>query len=292
MPYVNPSVKIMHRNIIANKNFKQKNNLPKINIDLSKSSNYFTPITPKIDPNKSVENISLGSKNKVITTTNNYLTNKLHLKKIEIPTNSSSQRAHSPDVNSIKRKTINRGDEIKNVQITHIICTNKNKKADFHITEKLSTQNIKSTPLNISTNDREKLRRGGKSTYTSSCTEYKPIISQNLKGKTTVYQHARGIGMTNDRRNSNSHCYTSEIKTFEPITITKEQVKLEHVENFRCTKYRNCNSNTNTIEARNRTNIKIKIGNETNNKEKNVIKINDENINSINGNIIVNESNN
>ena len=40
MPYVNPSVKIMHRNIIASKNFKQKNYLPKINIDLSKSSNY------------------------------------------------------------------------------------------------------------------------------------------------------------------------------------------------------------------------------------------------------------
>ena len=293
MPYVNPSVKIMHRNIVANKNNKQKNYLPKINIDLSKSSNYFTPITPKqIDTNKSFENINLDSKNKIIPSTNNYLTNKLHLKKIEIPTNSSSQRAHSPDVNSIKRKTINRGDEIKNVQITHIICTNKNKKADFHITEKLSTQNIKSTPLNISTNDREKLKKGGKSTYTSSCTEYKPILSQNLKGKTTVYQHARGIGMTNDRRNSNSHCYTSEIKKFEPIMLTKEKEKLEHVENFRCNKYRNCNSNSNTIEGNNRANIRKKIGNEANYKEKNIIKINDENINSINGNIIVNESNN
>ena len=292
MPYVNPSVKIMHRNIVANKNFKQKNYLPKINIDLSKSSNYFTPITPKqIDTNKSFENINLGSKNKEIPSTNNYLTNKLHLKKIDIPTNSSSQRAHSPDVNSIKRKTINRGDEIKNVQITHIICTNKNKKADFHITEKLSTQNIKSTPLSISTNDREKLKRGGKSTYTSSCTEYKPILSQNLKGKTTVYQHARGIGMTNDRRNSNSHCYTSEIKTFEPIMLTKEKEKLEHVENFRSSKYRNCNSNVNTIENSNRGNIK-KIGNEANNKDKNLIKINNENINSNNENIIVNETKN
>ena len=283
MPYVNPSVKIMHRNIIASKNFKQKNYLPKINIDLSKSSNYFTPITPKIiDTNKSVENISFGSKNKIIPSTNNYLTNKLHLKKIEMPKNSSSQRAHSPDVNSIRRKTINRGDEIKNVQITHIICTNKNKKTDFHITEKLSTQNIKSTPLNISTNDREKLKKGGKSTYTSSCTEYRPktTITQNLKGKTTVYQHARGIGMTNDRRNSNSHCYTSEIKTFEPIT-TKEKVKLEHVENFRCTKYRNCN----TIENCSRGFNKKKIGNEDN-KEK-VIQINTENNENKDGNIIV-----
>ena len=294
MPYVNPSVKIMHRNIIANKNFRQKNYLPKINIDLTKSSNFVSPNTPhkSMEINKSVENISFNSKNVINTSTNNYLTNKLHLKKIEIPNNATSQRSHSPDVNSIKRKTINRGDEIKNVQITHIICTNKNKKTDFHITEKLSTQNIRSTPLSISTNDREKLKKGGKSTYTSSCTEYKPIPTQNLKGKTTVYQHARGIGMTNDRRNSNSQYYTSEIRKFEPITMTKEKEKLEHVENFRCNKYRNCNSNSNTIEGNNRANIRKKIGNEANYKEKNIIKINDENINSINGNIIVNESNN
>ena len=82
MPYVNPSVKIMHRNIIASKNFKQKNYLPKINIDLSKSSNYFTPITPKIiDTNKSVENISFGSKNKINPSTNNYLTNTQDIEK-------------------------------------------------------------------------------------------------------------------------------------------------------------------------------------------------------------------
>ena len=98
--------------------------------------------------------------------------------------------------------------------------------------------------------------------------------------------------MTNDRRNSNSQYYTSEIRKFEPITMTKEKEKLEHVENFRCNKYRNCNSNSNTIERNNRANIRKKIGNEANYKEKNIIKINDENINSINGNIIVNESNN
>ena len=97
--------------------------------------------------------------------------------------------------------------------------------------------------------------------------------------------------MTNDRRNSNSHCYTSEIKTFEPIMLTKEKEKLEHVENFRSSKYRNCNSNVNTIENSNRGNIK-KIGNEANNKEKNMIKINNENINSNNENIIVNEGKN
>ena len=154
----------------------------------------------------------------------------------------------------------------------------------FHITEKLSKENINKTPLIISTKDREKLKKGGKSTYTSSCNEYRPILTQNLKGKTTVYQHARGIGMTNDRRNANSHCYTSDIKKFEPIVLQKEKEKVEHVENFRSSKYRNNVSNTidNCERGKNRT----KFGNN--------IKVNDDNIenNSGNGNIIVNESTN
>ena len=46
-----------------------------------------------------------------------------------------------PEHDAIKRKTINRGEEIKNVQITHVICSSK--PSNFHITEKLSMQNIK-----------------------------------------------------------------------------------------------------------------------------------------------------
>ena len=282
--YTNPSVKIMHRNVIGNRNFRQKNILPRTNINnMNKSSNYFisgTNTNKQLVTNKSFENINFNSQNKLLSSTNNYLTNNLHLKKIDLPNLPGSQRPHSPDVNSIKRKTINRGDEIKNVQITHIICSNKNKDKSFHITEKLSTQNIKSTPLTITTQDREKLKKGGKSTYTSSCTEYKPIPTQNLKGKTTIYQHARGIGMTNDRRNNNSQYYTSEIKKLEPIVMKKKE-KVEHVENFRSSKYRNCN----TIENCSRGFNKKKIGNEDN-KEK-VIQINTENNENKDGNIIV-----
>ena len=123
------------------------------------------------------------------------------------------------------------------------------------------------------------IKKGGKSTYKSSCTEYRPILTQNLKGKTTIYQHARGIGMTNGRRNSNSIYYTSDIKKFEPILIKKEKEKVEHIENFRSSKYRNINSNTIDICDRNGNNKKI-IG-----KEK-IINVNDENIENNNGNII------
>ena len=279
--YNNPSAKIMHRNIIGNKNFRQKNLLPKTNINVNKSSNYFMSNNNdnKIDINKSVENINNNIENKLLSSTNNIMQNKVILKKIEMPNLPSSQRSHSPDINSIRRKTINRGEEIKNVQITHIICTNKNKDPNFHITEKLSTKNIKTNPIKITIQDRERLKKGGKSTYKSSCTEYRPILTQNLKGKTTIYQHARGIGMTNGRRNSNSIYYTSDIKKFEPILIKKEKEKVEHIENFRSSKYRNINSNTIDICERNGNNKKI-IG-----KEK-IINVNDENIENNNGNII------
>ena len=55
--------------------------------------------------------------------------------------------------------------------------------------------------------------------------------------------------MTNDRRNSNSIYYTSDIKKFDPIMIKKEKEKVEHVENFRSSKYRNGNSNNNSIDV-------------------------------------------
>ena len=319
--YNNPSVKIMHRNIIANKNFRQKNFLPKTNINVNKSSNYFmqsTNINNNINYNtnyntnnitntntntninnnqliktKSSENLIAknNTPNKLLISTNNYIPKKLQLKKIDLPNNPTSQRSQSPDINSVRRKTINRGEEIKNVQITHIICSSKNnnKSPNFHITEKLSTQGIKSTPLTITIQDREKLKKGGKSTYKSSCTEPRQIPTQNLRGKTTVFQHVRGIGMTNDRRNSNSIYYTSDIKKFDPIMIKKEKEKVEHVENFRSSKYRNGNSSNNTIDAAFRREIgNKKIGNEINkDKEINIIKVNDENVENNNGNIVV-----
>ena len=288
--YNNPSVKKVHKNI-PNKNLRQKNFLPKINIDLSKSSNDFIPINnnnkiikenfnteninTRINPNKSLEKIDTNisninnTPNKILSPTNKYISNKIQLKKIEMPNIPTSQRSHSPDINSIKRKTINRGEEIKNVQITHIICTNKIKNPNFHITEKLSTNNIRSNPLTITIQDREKLKKGGKSTYSSSCTEYRPVLTQNLKGKTTVYQHARGIGMTNDRRNSNSNYYTSDIKKFEPIVIKKEKEKLEHIENFRSTKYRNSNCNTIDVCGKSGKN-KIKTGDEISKDNENI----------------------
>ena len=136
--------------------------------------------------------------------------------------------AQSPNQNEVKRKTILRGDQVKNVQITHII--NSTKPSDFHITENLNTEALQTEPIEISKVDKIKLKNTGKSSWTSSCQDnFKPII-KNLKGKTTVFQHAQGIGMTNDRKeNINPQFYCSEIKKLNPIVKEKEKEKVEYM---------------------------------------------------------------
>ena len=125
---------------------------------------------------------------------------------------SYKQKARSPEPGSLKRKTINRGDPVENVQITHIIFTSR--PADFHITEELNLDNLKSAPIKITQAERAKLQRSGKVTASCSCdgVEIAQPKKVNLKGNTTIYQHARGIGMTNDRKeNINPDFYSSEI---------------------------------------------------------------------------------
>ena len=157
----------------------------------------------------------------------------------------------------IKRKTIIRGEEAKNVQITHIICSSKPSK--FHITEKLSMKNIKTNPIQIHKSYRENQSKNGngKSSYSSSCQDNIKHNIHNLKGKTTVYQHVRGIGMTNDKKgNINPLLYNSEIKKLEPIKKDKNKEKVEYIENFRSKKVINSkNKNIITNSYKNDNNI-------------------------------------
>ena len=146
---------------------------------------------------------------------------------------SYSAKARSPEPGTLKKKTINRGKPVENVQITHIILSSR--PADFHIKEDLDLENLNTEPIQISKADRMKLQKSGKVTTTCSCdgvdTQPKKV---NLKGETTIYQHARGIGMTNDRKeNINPMFYSSEIKKLDPIYKKKDQEKLENIETFR-----------------------------------------------------------
>ena len=211
----------------------------------------------------------------------------LSFKDLEISNNTTkNERTPNYKNRSIKRKTINRGgEEIKNVQITHIICSSKPK--NFHITENISTNNninnnnISSSPINEGSSDyKGKKRKAGISSYSSSCQSSNKVDKgKNLKGKTTVYQHCRGIGMTNDKRKTiNSLFYNSEIKKLEPIKKEKETEKVEYIKNFRSSKIKKSNNNNNKII--NNKNI----DNDTNNN------INKENKNNTNNDIINNNS--
>ena len=281
--YPSPKQRIRNKQI---KRYKPKNILPRINI--KKNSKINLNINENTKNNLSSQYLSYNSNNYYNNKIYNYPNNKndsldqfkmsqsfisktIKLRKSEILNNSNyNNRFHSPNPDSIKRKTINRGQEVKNIQITHIICSTK--PSDFHITEKLETDNIKTNPIQISQIEREKLKKTGISSFRSSCKEtFKPIV-KNLKGKTTVYQHARGIGMTNDKKGKiNPMFYSSDIKKLEPIIKEKNKEKVEYIENFRsdiaksnnstianCSRINNeysyniSNNNYNTISTSNR----------------------------------------
>ena len=246
----NNNIKISHiqyfkNNNITKNNNKKKNILPKININNNNTNNNNKSYL--ISENQE-ENINILET--LPTEPNSYTKDKSISDNETIITNQNE---------SIKRKTITRG-EIKNVQITHIICSSKPSK--FHITEKLSTENIKSEPIRPINTYRERPIHPGKSSFSSSCQDNIKHKMQNLKGKTIIYQHARGIGMTNDSKGKiNPLFYNSEIKKLEPI-LKKEKEKVEYIENFRSTKTKNDNKKCNS-------NIKAKFNNDNDNNNNN-----------------------
>ena len=197
-----------------------------------------TTITTRGQYGQPSSQVYRGNQNKITTqprvigNSQSFAGNKYQPKRPEQP--QYKPKARSPEPGSIKRKTINRGNPVENVQITHIIYTSL--PADFHITEELNLDNLNSAPIQISKADRAKLQRSGKVSATCSCdgVEIAQPKKVNLKGNTTHYQHARGIGMTNDRKeNINPTFYSSEIKKLDPIYKEKDKEKIEYVETFR-----------------------------------------------------------
>jgi len=166
-----------------------------------------------------------------ISSSQSYTGNRYQPKRPEASYNNN--RARSPEPGSFHKKTINRGKPVENVQITHIIFTSR--PAEFNLKENLDLQNLNKQPIQISKADRMKLQKSGKVTSTCSCdgVDIAPPKKANLKGTTTVYQHAGGIGMTNEKGNLNPLFYTSEIKKLQPISKKKGQEKIENIENFR-----------------------------------------------------------
>ena len=173
---------------------------------------------------------------KRVFSSNNYINNYSNLiNRLQIPQekpslspNNYHRTAFTPRISDLRRKTINRGNPVKNIQITHIIDSSHPYK--FNIIENLNTDYLNTEPLRISQTERIKLKKSGKSSWSTSVQDNIKPIKTNLKGRTTIYQHARGIGMTNDKKeNINPLFYNSEIRKLDPIIKEKQKEKVEYM---------------------------------------------------------------
>ena len=64
--------------------------------------------------------------------------------------------------------------------------------------------------------------------FSPNCDSMKEPEPVNLKGKLTHYQHAQGIGMTDDKNPYiNPKFYFSEIKTLDPLPLDKGEVNTQ-----------------------------------------------------------------
>ncbi len=165
-----------------------------------------------------------------IQNSQSYSGNRNQPRRPEVSSNYYKPKAMSPNPGSIKRKTINRGKPIENIQITHIIYSSR--PLEFHITEELDLNNLEKDPIQITESQRNNLKKSGKVEATSSCDNIdivKPEV--NLDGKLTHYQHCQGIGMTDDISDKiNPKYYSSEIKNLEPLVFNTGEPIIEILE--------------------------------------------------------------
>ena len=181
-----------------------------------------------------------------IQNSQSYSGNRNQPRRPEVSSNCYKPKAMSPNPGSIKRKTINRGKPIENIQITHIIYSSR--PLEFHITEELDLNNLEKDPIQITESQRNNLKKSGKVEATSSCDNIdivKPEV--NLDGKLTHYQHCQGIGMTDDISDKiNPKYYSSEIKNLEPLVFNSGEPIIEILE-FRCAGKNYTTTKTTTI---------------------------------------------
>ena len=183
-----------------------------------------------------------------------YLTERRDANNLSLPKN-KDKKAFTASSAEIKRKTIIRGGNYNNIQITHIYVTKKPnvKNYNFHIFENLSRVELEKTPLDL-TKIRSRIKRNdkAKSTYKSSCDGRKiaPVSKDKIQ-KTTVYQHAGGMGMTNLEPNKiKSNLYTSGIKKIPKLVKQKGKPIVQVIEVFR--------SQQNNINLKRNNNYSIK----------------------------------
>lgn len=175
--------------------------------------------------NKDYKNVNPANKISRVQDSKSYSGDRNQPRRPEVPSSQYKPKAVSPGPGTIKRKTIYRGDPVVNIQITHIIYSSR--PLEFNITDPLNQENLDKDPIQITEEDRINLKKSGKvETYTSvDESKIKKPEPPNLDGRLTHYQHAQGIGMTDDSSpNINPKFYFSEIKVLEPIVNKGEPI--------------------------------------------------------------------
>jgi len=176
--------------------------------------------------NQTYKNYNQKNQPSRIQGSQSYSGNRNQPRRPEVSSSHYQPRAKSPAPGTIKRKTIVRGSPIENIQITHIIYSSR--PLEFHILEKLNTENLDKDLIQISEKDRNNLQKSGKVEVSCSCDKItlKKPAPVNLDGKLTHYQHAQGIGMTDAKLDKiNPKFYTTEIRILEPILFNKVEFR-------------------------------------------------------------------
>ena len=216
--------------------------------------------------NNNINNRSITTKNQVIKNSQrpvnqnyqqsriqnsqSYSGNRNQPKRPNVSTPKYKPRATSPSPGSLKRRTINRGKPVQNVQITHIIYSSQ--PLNFHIIEDLNMDNLNTQPIQISAESRNNLQKNGIVQVTCSCDNIKIKTKKpaDLTGTLTHYQHAQGIGMTDEKKeNINPQFYTSEIKVLERKTASKVEPQIEVLQFRSNSKTKNYNTVKNVSKS-------------------------------------------
>ena len=269
-------------NVIQNTRY---NNTPTSNVNKINTTNYSRPAIQTTSYNRNVPNVTNNRnsnnnsnqayrKNPInqnkqnnqqsrLQNAQSYSGNRNQPKRPEISSYNYKPRIMSPNPGSVKIKTIVRGKPTENVKITHVIYSSQ--PLEFHITEHLNFDNLKSKPIQISQQKRNDLQKSGKIEVSCSCDNInikknKPL---DLIGTYTHYQHAQGIGMTDKKENINPQFYSSEIKALEPIQFVKGEPQVQVLE------FRNNTKNYNANKTVTKTNVKPVIKNNSNYRSNN-----------------------
>lgn len=204
------------------------------NINISRVNN-----TNTNNNNQNYRNYQKPEQPQRIQNSQSYSGNRNQPKRVEVSSSHYKLQAQSPAPGTIKRKTIIRGKPVENIQITHIIYSSR--PLEFHITEELNLDNLKTKPIQISEEERNKLQKSGKVEVSYCCGDKKEQKSVNLDGTLVHYQHAQGKGMTDDNsKNLNKKFYQSQIIPLEPLVFNKGEPSVEYLE------FRSAGKNYNT----------------------------------------------